>query len=185
MKPEASIDNPRFRRALDFVLKWETVFDRKGNPVAENDPDDPGGLTKFGIDQRSHPNVNIRALTKELAAAIYHRDYWLPVHAHALPFPVGEVVFDIAVNNGKARAVQWLQEGLRVKVDGFLGPVTIKTAGEADATKLAAKLISRRATFYRNIAKGRKAKFLKGWLNRNAALEMFSKGISLMDPGKW
>ncbi|MEI8309728.1 MAG: glycosyl hydrolase 108 family protein [Verrucomicrobiota bacterium] len=174
MKPEASIENPRFRRALDFVLKWETVFDRKGNAVAENDRDDPGGLTKFGIDQRSHPNVNIRALTKELAAAIYHRDYWLPVQVHELPVPVGEVVFDIAVNNGKARAVQWLQEAAGVVADGFIGPVTLKAAGEADATKLAAKLISRRSTFYRNIAKGRKAKFLKGWLNRNEALRVFA-----------
>jgi len=173
MKPEASIESPRFRRALDFVLKWETVFDRKGNPVAENDPDDPGGLTKFGIDQRSHPSVNIRSLTKEIAAAIYHRDYWLPVRAHELPVPVGEVLFDIAVNNGKARATKWLQELLRVKADGFIGSVTLESAASTDATTLAGKLIARRAAFYRSIAKGRKAKFLKGWLNRNSALEKF------------
>jgi lysozyme family protein len=174
MSALASIDNPRFRRALDFVLQWETVFDRKGNPVAENDPDDPGGLTKFGIDQRSHPHLDIRKLTKADAAAIYHRDYWLPVRAHELPAPVGEVVFDIAVNNGKARAVKWLQEVLGVEADGFIGPVTLKTAGEAEAAALAAKLVARRTTFYRNIAKGRKAKFLKGWLNRNTALRDFA-----------
>ena len=174
MKPEASIESPRFGRALDFVLKWETVFDRKGNPVAENDPDDPGGLTKFGIDQRSHPHLDIRKLTKADAAAIYHRDYWLPVRAHELPIPVGEVVFDIAVNNGKARAAKWLQEVLGFKADGFIGPVTLKAAGETDAEALAAKLVARRATFYRNIAKGRKAKFLKGWLNRNTALRDFT-----------
>ena len=52
MKPEASIESPRFLAAIAFVLKWETVFDRQGNPIAEHDPDDPGGLTKFGIDQR-------------------------------------------------------------------------------------------------------------------------------------
>lgn len=173
MKPEASIESPRFRRALDFVLKWETVFDRKGNPVAEYDPDDPGGLTKFGIDQRSHPNVDIRSLTKEIAAAIYHRDYWLPVRAHELPVPVGEVLFDIAVNNGKARATKWLQEALDVNVDGFIGPVTLAAAQKADPTELGAKLIACRATFYRNIAKGRKSKFLKGWLNRNAGLREF------------
>ena len=173
MKPEASIESPRFRRALDFVLKWETVFDRQGNPVAENDPDDPGGLTKFGIDQRSHPSVDIRSLTKEVASAIYHRDYWLPVRAHELSAPIGEVLFDIAVNNGKARATKWLQELLRVKTDGFIGPVTLESAASTDATTLAGKLIARRATFYRSIAKGRKAKFLKGWLNRNAALGKF------------
>jgi lysozyme family protein len=174
MKPEASIESPRFRRALEFVLKWETVFDRKGKPVAENDSDDPGGLTKFGIDQRSHPNVDIRGLTRDIAAAIYHRDYWLPVRAHELPAPVGEIVFDIAVNSGKARAVKWLQEFLGVKTDGFIGPVTLATAHKADSTDLSGKLIARRAAFYRSIARGRKAKFLKGWLNRNVALSNFA-----------
>jgi len=177
MKPEASIASPRFRRALDFVLKWETVFDRKGNPVAENDADDPGGLTKFGIDQRSHPNVDIRSLTRETAAAIYHRDYWLPLRCHELPSPVGEVLFDIGVNNGKTRAAGWLQEALRVRKDGFIGPGTLQAAEAADAQTLSKRLISRRATFYRSIAKGRKAKFLKGWLNRNVALEKFAASL--------
>ena len=175
MKPEASIDSPRFLHALDFVLQWETVFDRKGNPVAENDPDDPGGLTKFGIDQRSHPHMDIRKLTKQDATAIYHRDYWLPVRAHELPIPVGEVVFDIAVNNGKARAAKWLQEILGLEPDGFIGPVTLAAAASADAQALSAKLLARRACFYRNIGKGRKSKFLKGWLNRNAALASWAQ----------
>jgi lysozyme family protein len=177
MKPEASIDSSRFRRALDFVLKWETVY-RKGVAVATSDPADPGGLTKFGIDQRSHPNVNIRDLTKDQAAAIYHRDYWLPVRAHELPSPVGEVVFDIAVNNGKSRATRWLQGALGVESDGFIGPVTLAAAQKADAPEIAAMLLARRSGFYRRIARGAKSKFLKGWLNRNAALDQFAKAIS-------
>lgn len=174
MKPEASIDSPRFRRAVGFVLKWETVFDKKGNPVAECDPDDPGGLTKFGIDQRSHPGLDIRKLTKANAVAIYHRDYWLPLRCHELPVPVGEIVFDFGVNNGKSRAAVWLQEAVGTEQDGFIGPVTLASAKKAEPMALAAKLIARRNTFYRNIAKGRKTKFLKGWLNRNAALSDFS-----------
>lgn len=176
MKPEASINSPRFRRALDFVLKWETVY-RKGEAVATNDPADTGGLTKFGIDQRSHPNINIRSLTKGLAAAIYHRDYWLPVRAHELPVPVGEVVFDIAVNNGKARATKWLQQILGVKADGFIGPKTLAAARTTDSLILASKLLARRESFYRSIARGRKTKFLRGWLNRNAALSNFISEI--------
>lgn len=174
MKPEASIESPRFKRALDFVLKWETVY-RKGVAVATNDPADPGGLTKYGIDQRSHPSVNIRALTKEAAAAIYHRDYWLPVRAHELPVPVGEVVFDIAVNNGKSRATNWLQTFLGVKADGFIGPVTLAAAQKAGAQALASQLLKRRESFYRSIARGAKAKFLKGWLNRNGDLAVFAR----------
>ncbi len=176
MKPEASIDSPRFRRALDFVLKWETVY-RKGVAVATNDHADPGGLTKFGIDQRSHPSTDIRGLTQEGATAIYHRDYWLPVRAHELPVPVGEVVFDIAVNNGKARAARWLQESLMAKADGFIGKITLNAARNADAKVLATQLIERREVFYRNIARGAKGKFLKGWLNRNNDLKNIVSGL--------
>lgn len=182
MKPEASINNPRFRHALDFVLKWETVFDRKGRPLTENDPDDPGGRTKFGIDQRSHPNTDIRSLTEETAAAIYHRDYWLPVRAHELPVPVGEVTFDIAVNNGKARAIRWLQETLGVRVDGFVGPKTLAAASCGDTSAIAQRLLSQRAAFYRSIARGRRAKFLRGWLNRNNALQAFADESSASRP---
>ena len=61
----------RFEAMIDFVLQWEVVKDRQGNVIAEDDPDDPGGLTKYGIDQRSHPNVDIRNLTEEEAKDIY------------------------------------------------------------------------------------------------------------------
>lgn len=179
MKPEASIESPRFRRALDFALKWETTFDRKGKPVAENDPDDPGGLTKFGIDQRSHPNVDIRSLTKESAAAIYHRDYWLSVRAHELPLSIGEIVFDIAVNNGKSRAIRWLQEAVGVVADGFIGPKTLRAVFAHSGSELASTLLCCREKFYRRIARGRRAKYLKGWLNRNASLRKFAMSLSL------
>jgi lysozyme family protein len=181
LKPEASPDAPRFRKAVAFVLEWETEFDGDGNPVAENDPDDPGGLTKFGIDQRSHPHLDIRNLTRSSAVGIYHRDYWLPLRCHELLVPVGEVVFDIGVNNGKARAALWLQEALGVKTDGFIGPVTLQTARATDAAAMARTLLDRRERFYRNIARGRKAKFLKGWLNRNAALRAFADTLATAD----
>ena len=45
-----------------------------------NDPKDPGGVTKFGISQRSYPALDIRALTLDDAKTIYQRDYW----AHAM-----------------------------------------------------------------------------------------------------
>ena len=122
----------------------------------------------------SHPNINIRSLTRECAVAIYHRDYWLPVRAHELPSPAGEVIFDIAVNNGKARAAKWLQEALGVTVDGFIGPRTLEAAEKADPAALAKALLARRAAFYRSIARGGRAKFLAGWLNRNEALRKFA-----------
>ena len=168
---------PRLTRVLDFVLQWETVFDRNGTPVAENDPDDPGGLTKFGIDQRSHPGTDIRNLTRALATDIYRRDYWQKIRGDELPVPLGEVLFDIAVNNGRARGIKWLQEELGVEVDGVIGPITLDAIRKAKPESLAKALLARREGFYRAIATGGKAKFLKGWLNRNHALGAFIEGL--------
>lgn len=154
---------PRFLNFIPFVLKWE-------GSTFEDDPDDKGGATKFGIDQRSHPEVNIRTLTKDDALGIYWTDYWLKVRADELPPKVGEVMMDIAVNNGRGRAIKWAQQLSGVADDGSLGPKTlaaITVKGEA----LAGDLISRREAFYRDIARGRMQKFLKGWLNRNHDLK--------------
>lgn len=141
------------------------IFDHEGS-VFENDPDDAGGATKFGIDQRSHPDVNIRGLTEDVAQAIYFHDYWAPLHCEELPKGVGEVVMDIGVNNGKDRAARWLQEAVGAKIDGKIGPLTV-AAAVAHVPTIADELLARRESFYISIAKGSQAKYLKGWLNRN------------------
>lgn len=165
MKPDA-----RFKKWFDWILKWEgTVF--------ENDPDDPGGATKFGIDQRSHPKENIRALTKERAAEIYWDEYWTRCRAHEMPAKVGEVVANIAVNAGHGRASKWLQAATGQTQDGSIGPKTMQAALLADHTQLAKALLDRTEVHYRSIAKGSLAKFLRGWLNRNNDLRTFIKAL--------
>ena len=46
----------------------EVVLEHEGGYV--NDPKDPGGETNFGIAKRSHPDVDIKNLTKEDAKEI-------------------------------------------------------------------------------------------------------------------
>jgi len=61
-----------FKKACDDLIdNWEGgyVFD----------PDDPGGMTKYGICARSYPSVDIKNLTQDQAVAIYYRDYWSKV----------------------------------------------------------------------------------------------------------
>ena len=115
----------------------------------ENDPDDPGGATKFGIDQASHPDVDIRNLTQAQAMQIYWDSYWSRNHCDNMPYPLGEAFFDVCVNNGRSRADQLL-------------------AVSSDA----ASFLTARDAFYRRLAKFRpkSAKYLQGWLNRDASL---------------
>lgn len=148
----------------EFLLKWEGA-------KYENVANDSGGATKFGIDQASHPLVNIRALTKEKAKDIYFNEYWVPVAADKLKPRTAWVLMDCGVNCGRITAIQWLQKIVGVKVDGRIGPITIKAAnGYGDDVAIA--LINRRQKLYNALAeKKSQRKFLKGWTNRNRALE--------------
>lgn len=150
----------RFQKWFTWILKWEGV-------VFENDPDDPGGATKFGIDQRSHPNEDIRSLTRERAAEIYWSEYWTKCRAHEMPLKVGEVVANIAVNAGHGRASRWLQSIVGTVPDGIIGKATLEAVNRWNPDKLANALLDRTETHYRSIAKGKLSKYLTGWLNRN------------------
>ncbi len=132
----------RFLSMIPYLWSVEgTVF--------ENDPDDPGGATKYGVDQRSHPDVDIRNLTEEQAKEIYWKQYWLKNDCEKLRFPLGEVYFDACVNHGRGRADALLAE-----------------------SKDAASFLKARDDFYRSLAekRPRSRKYLKGWLNRNNIL---------------
>ena len=160
------MNDPRFNSWFNWLLKWEgTTF--------ENDPDDPGGATKFGIDQRSHPKEDIRNLTRERAAEIYWNEYWLKAKADKMPAKVGEIVGNIAVNAGHGRASRWLQQAVGATADGVIGPKTLELVKLANVDELADKLLDRTEEHYRSIGKGSLAKFLKGWLNRNNDLRRF------------
>lgn len=152
----------RFDTAFDFLLRWEGA-------AFENDPNDPGGATKFGIDQRSHPNVRIRDLTEDQAKAIYRANEWTKCRCDELPPPWDLVVFDTAVNVGSGLAVKMLQAAVGAKIDGFIGPQTIAAVKTSGATELESFLRGREH-YYTTLAPRLQARYLKGWENRTAAL---------------
>ena len=129
----------RFR---DKIIPW--LFDHEGRDF-ENDPDDPGGCTKFGIDQRSHLNVDIKNLTSEQATDIYWSE-WIKYGCDHLPSPLDWIYFDACVNCGNYRAYKLLD------------------ASGRDPKKYQQERID----FYNRLAdqKPRLAKFLKGWISR-------------------
>jgi len=170
----------RFTRWLEFVLEWECVFNRKGDIIAENDPNDAGGLTFAGIDRRSHPDFPFAGPTPSNVAAIYLRQYWQPSRAEELGFPVGEVVANFAVNMGLRAAAKLLQTAINqipaggsCRVDGGIGPETLKAAKLEPAAKLADLIEDEADERYRRIVQlnPRNRGFLQGWLNRDNALE--------------
>jgi len=130
---------------------WETgiAFVLKMEGGLTDDPNDPGGLTNFGISQKAYPSVDIRNLTVEGAREIYHRDYWIPCQCDELPTPFAISVFDTAVNQGVTKAKRLLQIALDVTVDGVIGQKTISAAMKADAYRIKKYLAERLAAYAR------------------------------------
>jgi hypothetical protein len=78
-------------------MKWE------GGPKVHLVKGDPGGLTKWGVALRFHPELGekgIRDLTEEAAKNIALKDYWIPAGCDSLPKPLDVAVMDCAYNLG-------------------------------------------------------------------------------------
>jgi lysozyme family protein len=128
-----------------------------------NHRQDPGGLTQFGISQRSYPNVDIARLTLAQASAIYLTDYWNPIKGDLLPAGLDLMVFDCAVNQGTTTAAVLLQKALGIKADGNIGPITLTRASQAMPDLLITFAAERalRYEFNRN-----EQTFGRGWYRR-------------------
>lgn len=133
-----------------------------------NDPNDRGGETKYGISKAAYPRLDIRALNRDQAVAIYWRDYWLAAGCEELPPPLGMALFDGAVNLGIPRASKFIQEAVGVAPDGRVGQATIRAARDADVWEALVEYFSLRAAYYHSLAASSRsqAKFIKGWLRR-------------------
>lgn len=146
----------------DFKLAIPIVLANEGGLT--DDPKDPGGLTNFGISRRSYPDVDIRNLTRDGAAAIYLRDFWKFDAVQSQT--VANKIFDMYVNM-KHSAIRILQACLLMTPDGIWGPGTcaaVNAAGEGLLVPYKLAL----AKHYTNltIANPALSKFLGGWLRR-------------------
>lgn len=127
----------------------EEIVAREGGFV--DDPDDPGGATKFGVtihtmrrlgmDLTGDGDVSVadvRVLSRAQAVDVFIREYFERPRIAELPEVLHDTVFDMQVNAG-ANAVKILQRllkdmGFAVSVDGVIGPQTIAAARAAAGT---------------------------------------------------
>ena len=151
-----------------FLLRWE------GREL-ENVPGDAGGLTKYGVDQRSHPGVDIAGLSEATASVIHLQDY-CKTDAGKLPEPLSFLFFDMAMNAGNSAAVKCLQRVTGVSnVDGVWGKRTQTAVDNYFLIKTPLQFVhaysEERERHYKNLAftRAKLAKFLNGWLNRTAS----------------
>ena len=157
-----------FEPSIRAVLEWE------GGHV--DNPDDPGGETKFGISQRAYPKVNISKLTKDKARKIYQRDYWKPAGCDEMPSGVDLIVFDGAVNCGVRSSVRFLQESVGSNPDGIWGPKTKAAVERKDPRTVIWEYVARRAIYYTDLSVWND--FGLGWMRRLS--EMHQQALKLV-----
>jgi len=160
-----------FQGALSHVLKHEGGW--------SNDPLDPGGPTNRGItlsrfashlgekldgSSRQRLIESLKTIAPSLVQEIYYERYWLVGQSHLLPAGLDLMHFDCAVNQGAYRAAKFLQSAVGAKVDGEIGPQTLKAAHTADTRKAIAQFRALRAAHYRGLEHF--WRFGRGWLSR-------------------
>lgn len=164
-------DQERFEQLIGAVLDHEGGL--------SNVPEDPGGLTKYGISLRAYPHLGadgIRRLTVEQAKDIYYRDWWLKLRCPEIRDDrVAQKLLDTAVNVGKGASTRLLQRALcevgqSVAIDGVIGPQTIGAANQADPEALLNAMRRLQAEHYKALIKRnpKLAKFERGWMKRAA-----------------
>lgn len=149
------------------------VIAREGGSKLTNDPNDRGGLTKYGISKRAYPDLDIQNLTEAQATSIYKRDYWDVLNLDDVRDPlVAAALFDTAVNMGTATAAKLAQSLAGVSVDGKIGPISITGINRSEPMIFLPMFVIARIERYSDICTQdpSQKKYLHGWIRR--ALEL-------------
>lgn len=165
---------------FDFIMKEE------GGSLYTNDPQDPGGPTKYGIalnynrsvipDKNGDGVVNaadVQALDENDARKIFREVYWNRNKCGWLPGPFAFMMGDMVFNPGPGAAAKILQQSLnsfgsRLAVDGAMGPLTLAEAGvlaKKDPVGVLREMTARRVQYY--ASRPNYGRYGLGWLRRS------------------
>lgn len=154
-----------FQKIIPWVLSDEGGY--------TNDPDDPGGPTKFGITLYDYkkwtgnPHAaaeDVKDMPESMAHAIYRKYYWDSQQCDKMPTGVDYFLFDSGLLHGIGASKRWLQLAVGAKQDGDIGPKTLEAVSKADPSKVLVEMEAVR----RRYCKSRPGwkKFGQGWTNR-------------------
>jgi lysozyme family protein len=149
-------------------LNFDIVFDRVIGIESgySNNPNDPGGETKYGISKRSYPDLDIKNLTREQAKEIYLRDFWNRLEMDSLPESIVYQLFDFAINSGVSTSIRYFQRALGVADDGYFGPISRLAAHKTSECNMILNLNAERLDFMTRLSNWPNAG--KGWARRIA-----------------
>jgi lysozyme family protein len=147
----------RYGIAADYAPSLRELLRHEGG--YDNDPDDPGGPTNYGItiyDARSYwkadaTAADVRNMPLDVAKEIYRTKYWAAMRCDDLPAGVDYAVFDYGVNSGISRSAKVLQRFVGVEADGKVGPSTTAAVLRANSGTLVDQICDERLAFLKNL----------------------------------
>jgi lysozyme family protein len=177
----------------------EAVLVREGNGVVTNDPNDRGGLTRWGWTQATATAYGfprtVDTMTHDEAVSLYAQRFWIATkfdQLYTVDPVLAEYLLDSGVTSGPAKGVVWLQRALNVlnnqaksfpdiAADGGLGNMTfgalksyLASRGDLGLKTLRFMVTSLRGTFFIEIAEKDPTQemYVFGWESQRAMLGM-------------
>ena len=174
---------------------FEDLLVREGNGKVTNDPNDAGGLTRWGWTAKTAAaygfSRTVDTMTHDEAIALYQRRFWLAPRfdqLYAIDPDLAVYLLDTGVTSGPATGVQFLQRALNVlnnqaktfpdlNVDGGLGDMTfgalhayLAARGVPGLSVLRFMVRSLRSTFFIELAERKQTQetFEYGWQAQRA-----------------
>ena len=157
-----------FAEAINYVLENEGGY--------SNDPNDPGGATNFGIEQRDWPQVNIATITRDQAISWYLPNYWNKApYDNINSQQIATKLFDTHVNCGMKSAFMMAQKALgfsEPNIDGNLGPMTLAAINQANTQHFLDELVTVLTLHYKLLEQQnpKLVVFDRGWMARATKL---------------
>lgn len=166
--------------ARRFTRNWEGGY--------VDNKKDPGGATNKGVTQATYNAYRtgkklapqpVKQIKEEEVEEIYYSSYWKGSKCSLMKHPLTLAVFDTAINFGNGRAKEFLQKALKVMPDRVIGPDTKAALDKADHQEVAVTICELRIKYrhHRVAEDSSQVVFLKGWLNRDHALEAEVKKV--------
>jgi lysozyme family protein len=135
----------------DFTKAFDNLMLNEGGERFVNDPDDPGGATKWGVSLRFLEQLweatdpvytavigakppteyTIKALYRSQAERLAHAKFWMPCFCYSMSQDVAEAVFDFAYNAGVRTSVRTLQRAMNNITLSWVDKAAIKVDGFA------------------------------------------------------
>jgi len=125
--------------------------------------------------KNANPDLDITHMDWSTAKAVYFSHYWLNAKCDKMDGRLAALQFDGAIQHGPGTASKFIQRAIEVEDDGAIGPITLASLADQDATEICNSVCDQRVKYYNEIVAEdpTQQKFLGGWLRRVKEMRTF------------